>query len=185
MGWPFGYISWCVLDLNIHQHLSVSTFSFTVISVRVCVCWIWTSIIGAFSSPPFLLFWEIMSMHMSVPCDGGVGVDRNEADAWRWATDPLCGGAAQGLVWGGPCHQDPWQYPWPWLCTHLLLLFLLLVTVPVSWVQGWSAYWLGQWYRVRKVFESVGKMGWAFEGLESLWKLSGVCESLWILSSER
>ena len=151
--------------------------------ILVGVYWIWTSI-NIFPSPPVhlrlyqcvcvcvgfehpssapfhlhLSFWEIMSMRMSVPCDGGVGVDRNEADAWRWATDPLCRGAAQGLVWGGPRHQDPWQYPWPWLCTHLLLLFLLLVTVPVPCVQGWSAYWLGQWYRVRKVFESLGKMG--------------------------
>ena len=32
-----------------------------------------------------------------------------------------------------------------------------------------------------KVFERLGKMGYAFQGLESLWKLSGVCESLWIL----
>ena len=31
-----------------------------------------------------------------------------------------------------------------------------------------------------KVFESLGKMGYAFQGLESLWKLSGVCGSLWI-----
>ena len=31
-----------------------------------------------------------------------------------------------------------------------------------------------------KVFESLRKMGKAFQGLESLWKLSGVCASLWI-----
>ena len=41
IGWPVwdGHlvISLCVLDLNIHQHLSVSTFSFMVILVRVCV----------------------------------------------------------------------------------------------------------------------------------------------------
>ena len=34
-----------------------------------------------------------------------------------------------------------------------------------------------------KIFESLGKIGYAFQGLESLWKLSGVCESVWILWS--
>ena len=34
-----------------------------------------------------------------------------------------------------------------------------------------------------KVCNSLGEIGYTFEGLESQWKLSGVCESLWILWS--
>ena len=37
--------------------------------------------------------------------------------------------------------------------------------------------------RSLNLFESLGEIGYAFQGLESLRNLSGVCESLWILWS--
>ena len=39
--------------------------------------------------------------------------------------------------------------------------------------------------RVRTVFESLGEMGYAFQGLKSLWKLSGVCEFCGLQSAGR
>ena len=72
-------------------------------------------------------------------------------------------------AWSGVGHVIKIPDSILWLgFAHLLLVFLILVAIPVSSVQGWSAYWLSQWYRVHKVFESLGKMGYTFQGLESL-----------------